>query len=285
MDMTVDSGHAKTVPEFMQQGVFLFRFGEKDHLDLMRRTGVLRWGDPRSYDEPPRPQLDVAIRGELRKEIEYSTFIFCCSGFLGKDRRQLMDSALWPKLDRLVNIMCDQSRCIVRPYVMPILDAGQFLGALSWSYITAPSNLQRCDSEGVISCGVTTATHQVECTFVNYDGNPSLSEFNVKAEDRDESEFRIVGKSDISFTWDSVRQNWYPVYIPPAILQNITGTPVPAECLYDATWRRKLIEQMHTECFDWQNYKGKYNLDTLNEVASMMKEIPKSMWSPCSILQ
>lgn len=271
------TGH---VPTFMKQGVFLFRFGIKEHLDLMRETGILRWGDPSSYGEPRRPVTDAFTKDTLVENSKPSTFIFCCSGFLGENRNDLLDRNHWPPLKRLIDIMHDESRPFVRPWVMPILDSRIFLGALQWSFTRAPSNLQRHDhQEPEASCGITTCEHKFTCGFVDYDYEAPVHEFNVNAKDRDESEFRIMGQSDVSFTWNSEKQNWYPILIPASVLQKVTEPPVPASKLLDAVWRRDIIERMRTDCNDWHKYQGRDRdlLQRLSTTTSVIRGIPQSM--------
>ena len=267
------TGH---IPTFVKQGVFLFRFGEKEHLELVRQTGILRWGDPKSYGEPERPIPDAFTKDTLNETSKISTFIFCCSGFLGKNRQQLLDCKPWSHLECLVEVMCDKNRKIVRPWVMPILDARQFLGALQWSFTRALSNLHRYDNQNLRSWGdVTTCEHRFTCGFVNYDNKATVSEFNVKPQDKDESEFRIMGQSDISFTWNSEEQNWYPIHIPPVVLQKVTDSPVPARMLLDAVWRRDLIGRMRTECAGWSQYSG-YEEPT-PATLSVIAKLPENM--------
>ena len=264
------------VPTFMKQGVFLFRFGIEEHLNLMRNTGILRWGEPLSYGESKRPITDAFIKDTLTENSKTSTFIFCCSGFSGDNKNNLLDHNIWPPLKRLVSIMCDERRPFVRPWVMPILDTGQFLGALQWSFNRAPSNLQRHDhQETKAFCNITTYEHRFTCGFVDYDNKAPVHEFNVNPEDRDESEFRIMGQSDVSFTWNSEKQNWYPIYIPTSVLQKITEPPVPASKLLDDVWRCNLIERICTDCAEWPKYQG--HEEDLSPIVPGIRSIPQSM--------
>ena len=269
------------VPNFMRQGVFLFRFGEKrEHLDLMRQKGILRWGTPSSYGEPERPIPEYYSSGTLNKNAKISTFIFCCSGFLGENKQHLLDSEVWPPLRHLVEVMCDESRQFVRPFVMPILDPGRLLCALEWSHKWALGNLQHCDHDSLSpKFDGYSGEYRFTCGFVDYDNNAPVSEFNVDPRDRDESEFRIMGKAPLSFTWNREVQNWYPIYIPPALVQQMTDPPVQTCKLLDSDWRRSLIERMCTDCSMWPQlpqYEGGYP-SYMIKAKSAIQKIPQDM--------
>ena len=269
------------VPDFMRQGVFLFRFGEKrEHLDLMRQKGILRWGEPSSYGEPERPTPEYYSSCTLNKNTKASTFIFCCSGFLGENKQHLLDSEVWPPLKHLVEAMCDKSRDFTRPFVMPILDPRRFLCALEWSHKWSLGNLQHHDhnssSPDFIGHG---GEYKFTCGFVDYDNNAPVPEFNIDPKDRDESEFRIMGKAPISFTWNHEIQNWYPIYIPPVLFQKMTDPPVPACKLLDSNWRRGLIERMCIDCPEWPKlpqYEGGYPSYVI-KTKSAIRKIPQDM--------
>ena len=207
----------------------------------MRKTGVVRWGAPVSFGEPPRPVPDPAVRGHTDSKTE---FVFCVAGFPGQKRSHLRNPELWPPLARLVAMMRDRERPIVRPYVMPILDTGRFLGTLYWGFARALSHVRRSshpETGNDMRGGVTSAEHRFACGFVDYGKVPAdrpVSRFAGKKVDRDECEFRFLGRSDITFTWESEKQDWYPICVPLALFQGITAPPVPTEQLLDATWRQ-----------------------------------------------
>ena len=268
-----------------QQGVFLFRFGEKEHLELMRETGAIRWGSPVSFEEPERPVPDPIVVDKSEGQTLSSEFIFCVAGFLGQNKDHLENSVSWQPLARLVATMIDPKSTIPRPYMMPILDSGRFLGALCHGFISSLSQLQRNSESEMVSCGAYTEKYfRFLCGFVHYGETPLDSpdpRFVVQEKDRDECEFRFLGQSDITFTWDSVIQDWYPVCVPPALLQDITDPPVPAEQLLCPAWRKSLVDRVNIDCHDWA--KHKFDIDLLNRdsnVYTTIERLPDSMQSP-----
>lgn len=251
-----------------QQGIFLFRFGEKDHLELMREVGAIRWKYPPSLGEPERLVSDPMVLDQSEGEIFPSEFVFCVAGFLGRERSHLSNSNSWPPLERLVSIMLDQKRKFVRPYVMPILDSGRFLGAMCHGYISSLSRLERRSKSmdrDYVSGAYTAGKFRFICGFVDYGevspDNPDLR-FVGQEKDRDECEFRFLGQSDLTFTWESVIQDWYPVCVPHELFQKITDLPVPTEQLLDPVWRKSLVDRMNIDCQDWARHK--FNLDLLD---------------------
>lgn len=263
-----------------QQGVFLFRFGEKDHLELMRQTGAIRWGSPVSFEEPERLVPDPIVIDKSEGETLPSEFIFCVAGFLGQNKDHLRDSDLWPPLARLIEIMPKQKR----PYVMPILDSGRFLGTMFRGFIYSRCQLKRStESEIEASGGFATEYFRFLCGFVHYGETPQDSpdpRFVGQEEDRNECEFRFSGQSDITFTWNSVVQNWYPVCVPPTLFQNITAPPVPAQKLCDPVWRRRLLDQVNTDCHNWIEHRFDIDLLNYDNIYTAAGQLPNSMQSP-----
>ncbi len=278
---------SKPLNKIEQQGVFLFRFGEKDHLEMMRETGAIRWSCPVSLGEPERPVPDPIVLDKSEGKTLQSEFIFCVAGFLGQKFDHLRNSDVWPPLARLVSIMLNEEREIVRPYLMPILDSGRFLGAMYHGFICSLCQLQRSEIE---SWGTYSSEYyRFLCGLVHYGETPQDSpdlRFVGQEEDRDECEFRFLGQSDITFTWDSIVQNWYPVCVPSALLQDITDPPVPTEQLLDPVWRRNLVDRVNINCHDWIKYK--FDIDFLNpnnNVYAAIDQLPNSMRSPRSPIE